>query len=247
MKKRLVIGNWKMYIESPEAAKKFAQALKRKAHAHPSVEVWLAPSFTLIPALAGALGRTKLKIGGQGLSVREGAHTGEVSARMLKGAGASFCIVGHSERRAMGESNEAVRIQLVRAAQEGLVPVLCVGELERDSQGAHFSFVEEQIASALRAGPVPKLVVAYEPIWAIGALQAMVPADIEEMIIFIRKTLAQFLGRETADKTRILYGGSVEGENAAAILDGSGASGLLVGRASADIDSFLKILIACKK
>lgn len=238
-----------MYVETPEVAKKFAAALKRKAHAHPGVEAWLAPSFTLVPVLGMALKRSAIKVGGQTLSAKGGAHTGEVSAAMLRAAGAHFVIVGHSEVRAAGVNNEGIRAQLVAADRAGLVPILCVGEQERDPQGAHFSVVQEQLSSALRQGPIAKLIVAYEPVWAIGksAEYAMRPSEVEEMLIFIRKTLAEYLGRDAAHKALVLYGGSIEPENARSILEESGASGLLVGHASAEADLFLQILTACKK
>jgi triosephosphate isomerase (TIM) len=256
MKKRLVIANWKMYIESPEAAKKFSAGLRRALPKLKGVEAWVAPAYTLLPTVAAALKGSTIKVGGQALSAQSGAHTSEVSGRMLKQVGASFTIVGHSERRAAGTSNEDVRAQLVVAAEAGLVPVLCIGELERPSStlGAsdrfdHFSYVEEQLRSALGAGPIAKLMVAYEPVWAIGksADAAMQPAEVEEMVIFIRKTLANLVGRETADKTTILYGGSVEPENADLLIKHGGVGGFLVGHASAELQSFLNILKACQK
>lgn len=249
MKKRLVIANWKQYVETPGEAKKFLAALKRRMPGLSGVEAWIAAPYTLIPALAG---KGAVKIGAQSLSAySEGAHTGEVSAAMLRHAGAAFSLVGHSERRAAGEGAQAVHEQLVRAVEAGLTPVLCVGESERTPEGAHFNAIEEQLLSALRGSQslMGKLVVAYEPVWAIGksGAEAMKPAELEETVIFIRKTLADSLGRTEALKVSILYGGSVEPENAAAFIAEGGINGLLVGRASAKNDSFLEILKACKK
>src|SRR3989344_5829280 len=250
--KRLVIANWKMYIESPEEAKGFVSSLKRKSASFTGVDAWIAPPFTLLSVLGG------IKLGGQAVSAhgsfdsaQDKAHTGEVSAAMLKSAGASFVIVGHSERRASGDTNEAVHAQLAAAAGVGLVPVLCVGERERTAEGAHFNFIEEQLASALRGAQslTSKLIVAYEPLWAIGktAKDAMQPDEVEETVIFIRKTLADILGRKDALKVPILYGGSVEPENAAQLFADGGVNGVLVGHASADIHSFLEIVKACRK
>lgn len=250
-KKRLVIGNWKMYVDSPVAAKKFAQSLRRKSRAFAGVDAALAPSFTLLPVVAAALKGSSIRVGSQTLSAHDGgAHTGDVSASMVKASGASFSIIGHSERRER-EDNAAIHAQLVAAASAGLAPVLCVGEKERTQDGAHFSYIEEQIRSALTGAQslAQKLVVAYEPVWAIGksASDAMKPQDVRETVIFIRKTLAQVVPREQAMRIPVLYGGSVEPDNAKELFAEGDVSGFLVGHASAELDSFIQILQACKK
>ena len=252
MKKILVVANWKMYVEDAEAAKTYAKALRAKLRSFPNATVSIAPSFILIPALAEALKRSSVAVGAQALSAApSGAHTGEVSAAMVKKAGAAFSIVGHSERRAMGEDNDMVRTQMLEAAKEGLGTVLCVGERERDTGGEHFSFIKEQLTTALTGLPrkaISKLVVAYEPVWAIGksASDAMKPQDVQEAAIFIRKTLNGILEPAQAKKVPILYGGSVEESNALPILKEGGVSGFLVVHASANLETFLPILKASK-
>jgi triosephosphate isomerase len=241
-----------MYISTPEEAKKFASALRRKARVFAGVDVVIAPSFTLLPLVTLALKGSPIKTSAQSVSVFEtGAHTGEVAAKMVKSFGASYSIVGHSERRAQGETDEMVRAQLGHAAAAGITPILCIGESERDHVGAYLAVVESQLREALKdfkKTGAPKLVVAYEPVWAIGksAEDAMKPAELREMSIFIKKTLAEHFERTAAMRVPILYGGSVEPSNAAALIKEGDINGFLVGHASADIDSFVEILKSCK-
>ncbi len=244
----MVVGNWKMYVETPDAAKKFATSLRKKARSFAGAEAWLAPAFPLITPVAVALKGSTIKVGAQTISIHaEGAHTGEVSAKMLKNIGVSFALVGHSERRAQGETDELIREQLMAALSSGLTAILCVGEVEREPDGSHFAQIANQIHRALQGVvPMGRLVVAYEPVWAIGkqAQDAMQGEDLEETAIFIRKILSEALGREAVSKVPILYGGSVEPANAAALMKEGGVNGFLVGHASADADSFIEILKA---
>lgn len=241
-----------MYVGSPDAAKKFASALRKKSRAFAGADAWLAPAFPLIMPVAAALKGSSIKVGAQTVSMHgEGAHTGEVSAAMLKAQGVSFVLVGHSERRAQGETDELVRAQLAAALSAGLTAILCVGEIEREPDGSHWAQVANQIHRALQ-GVTPiagRLIVAYEPVWAIGksAAEAMRGEDLEETAIFIRKILSEALGREAVSRVPILYGGSVEPENAGTLIKEGGINGFLVGHASANIDSFIDILKACKK
>jgi len=249
-KKRLVVGNWKMFIEEADEAREFALTLRRKVRGLSNVEVWLAPSHTLLGVVAETLKSSVIKVGAQSASTQnEPQHTGEVSATMLKDVGALFSIVGHSERRAAGETNQAVRTQLEQVTATGLAPLLCVGEREREVDGEHFEFIEQQLTSALQAlapAAIKKLVVAYEPVWAIGkhAGDAMKPSELQEMVIFIRKMLTDLLGRRVASRIPILYGGSVEAANATSLLKEGGVSGFLVGHASAQVETFLPIIKA---
>jgi triosephosphate isomerase len=250
-KKLLVAGNWKMYVGDAEEAHALALGLRRRARKLSNVEIFVAPPFPFIADVAKTLESSPIAVGAQAAAAHEGeAHTGEVSGAMLKSVGASFAIVGHSERRTMGETNDLVRQALEEAAGAGLSVLLCVGEREREAEGEHFSFIEAQLSSALADLPknfLRKVVVAYEPVWAIGksAAEAMTPPELEQMVIFVRKTLADLTDRKTAIRTRVLYGGSVEPGNAHDLLK-AGVDGFLVGHASASLETFGGILDACK-
>lgn len=258
MKKRLVVGNWKMYVTDADQAREFALGLRKRVRGLTGIDVRIAPPFPFLAELADVFASSPVAVGAQALSpYADAPHTGDVSGEMLKSVGVSFAIVGHSERRLSpqagisGETNDMVRVSLERAAASGLAPILCVGEREREADGEHFVFIEAQLSSALKNIPksaLRKLVIAYEPVWAIGkqASDAMKPADVREMLIFIRKVLADVLDRSTALKLPILYGGSVEPDNAPALLAEGGVSGFLVGHASTKLDDFLSILRSCR-
>jgi triosephosphate isomerase (TIM) len=252
-KRTLIVGNWKMYVERAEEAKKFAAGLRRKSAAYTNADIFLAPPYTLIPLLSNAFKNSKIKVGAQNVSqFVDEKRTGEVSAHMAKVAGATFALVGHSERRAMGESNEVVRKQLGDALAAGLTAVLCIGESERDQAGLYLSVITSQLSSALDKLPAVKpgkLVVAYEPVWAIGkaAQDAMKGSELREISIFIKKTLTQYMERAAALKVPILYGGAVEASNARALILEGDVQGLLVGHASSHLETFTGILKAIKK
>ena len=250
-KRRLVVANWKMYITSPEEARRFASTLRRKSRLYKGVEVMVAPAFPLLPVVAEKFKGSAIKVAAQAVSQFEDApHTGDVSAAMLKAIGVPYVIVGHSERRATGETDEVVHDQLERALLGGLHAILCVGERERDAAGSHFSLIESQLAVLKNLPPkaVSKIVIAYEPVWAIGktSAEAMKGAELREMSIFIKKTLAEQFDRAAALKVPILYGGSVEPDNAHSLMAEGDINGFLVGHASANVDSFLEILKAVR-
>ena len=174
-----------------------------------------------------------------------GAFTGEVSASMLADMGVSYVIVGHSERRKMGETDETISKKVNMVADKGMMAVLCVGEQDRDGQGAYLDFLKEQIRTSLTNFPkkaLAQLIVAYEPVWAIGAKEAMTPGLIHEMTIFIKKTLSDMFGQEGAMTVPILYGGSVNFRNAAEIISVGEVDGLLVGRESVNPPGFDELL-----
>lgn len=252
MKKILIAANWKLYITEVEDAKNLAARIKRKAATLKNIDMVLMPTAPLIGTVAGALRRSTAVAGAQTVSpFVDGAYTGYESAAAVKSAGAKWTLVGHSERRA-DEGEEVIQKQVQAAVKAGLSVMLCVGETERDPQGAHFSLIERQLSSALAHFPNPpagggtKLAVAYEPVWAIGksAAEACKPSDLEEMSIFIRRALTELFDRSAATKTPILYGGSVDGTNARDLLMQGGVSGFLVGRASTNAKSLFEIIDA---
>ncbi len=254
-KKPIIIANWKAYLTRVEEVQRFALSYTRVAKKYTHVDLSVAPPFVLLPAALAAFKKVNVRIAAQSVSpFVDEKQTGEVEASMLKSLGVPQVIVGHSERRhptvGAGESNDIVRAQVAAAAKSGLTIVLCVGEQERDAAGTHFSTIASQLTSALEkaVAPATKLMVAYEPVWAIGksAKDAMQPADVHEMVIFIRKTLVEILGRTAGVKVPILYGGSVEAANAQELLQQGGVSGFLVGHASTKVDSLTALLDAVR-
>ncbi len=185
-----------------------------------------------------------LRIGAQGVAADVAvAQTGFVNASQLKSLGAEYVIVGHSEMRARGETNESVALQTMRLLEKKLKPIICVGERDRDMQGWYLSDIKEQLEVVLAAIPkagIKNTVIAYEPVWAIGAqaLREATPAECREMIIFIRKIISDLHGEKVANSIPILYGGSVNDENAKSFIIEGTAQGLLVGRVSLEPKRF---------
>lgn len=211
------------------------------------VETVICPPFPYLGLFAHG-GTTRVSLGAQDVFWANFARaTGEISPEMLKDLGVSHCIVGHSERRSLGETDEIVSKKLRAVLAEGLTPIVCVGEKERDAEGRYFDVLKTQIAascSGLTRAQLRDISVAYEPLWAIGksAREAMEPRVIREMSIFIQKILADLYGEEAAKLPRILYGGSAEEGNTASILIEGGVNGLLVGHASLNAEGFAKML-----
>jgi len=243
---KLLIANWKMAPETPKQALVLAKATvaiakKTKKHLHLVVCV----PFVYLTSVHTSV-RT-LVLGAQDVATTTSvASTGKISAPLIKGTGATYCIVGHSETRALGDTNETVKEKVERLLEAKLNPILCVGEKERDSHGWYLSTVKDQIESALGGVAKPQLkrfVIAYEPVWAIGstATREATPAECTEMIMFIRKILVDMYDEKTARVVSILYGGSVSEENAEAFVTDGGANGLLVGRVSLQSKRFAKL------
>lgn len=245
----LIVANWKAYIETREDAQKLFTLAKRLSSAVRRVRIVLAPPAPCISMLSVG-NRSKVAIGAQDISdTTAGAATGEITGGILRSLGVTYVIVGHSERRAKGESEALILEKVRRALVNRLTPILCVGEHERDEDARYLLFIKQQIASVFSAlTPKERLavVVAYEPVWAIGkrASDAPSPQDIGEMMRYIRKVLGEYLPGKTAAKAPILYGGSVEPENIRGIAGGSDVDGFLVGHASVDAKMFTGLVKA---
>ena len=250
--RNLIAANWKMHktrAEARDLARALADALAA-APASPSAEVVLFPPFTAFEAVREGLGEAKIGFGGQDVYPAEsGAFTGEISPGMLLDAGCSWVLTGHSERRhILGESSVLVGEKTAFALKQGLCVILCVGEsLAEREAGRLEDVLQAQLADGLAKVPaeaVSRLAVAYEPVWAIGTGKVASAEDIAAAHAFVRSRLNALPGTEAGQSVRILYGGSVKPENAAGILALDNVDGLLVGGASLQAETFLRIIRA---
>lgn len=245
-RKKLIAANWKMHKTVAEAAA-FAAEFVPMLESIPGCDLVVFPPATALATLSRAFKATRVAVGAQNVHWEaSGAFTGEVSVEMIADAGGTWTIVGHSERRHLfGETDEAVARKLGAALAGGLSPILCVGEkLESRQAGEAESVVRRQLDAAFAprsAGDLSRVVVAYEPVWAIGTGQTATPGDAETMHRFIRRTVEARFGAEAASTLRILYGGSVKPDNAAGLLGRPGVDGALVGGASLEAGSFADI------
>ncbi|MDP3962294.1 MAG: triose-phosphate isomerase [bacterium] len=248
MKRKIIVGNWKMnpttLSEAVNLFKKVKNTAQRLAHTH----VIVCPPFPYITKFTSSTAKPSVGIGAQNAFFEErGAFTGEVSPVMLRDLGVSHVIIGHSERRAEGESDEIVAKKVQAVLESGIHPIVCVGEKDRDAHGLYLDILRIQIKNSLAMIPkrlANQLVIAYEPVWAIGSKEPMEPAVIEETVIFIRKILADIFGQENALRTVILYGGSINFRNAPDIIIRGKVDGLLVGGESVNIPGFTELLKA---
>ncbi len=237
----LVAGNWKMHLSRQEA-EDFCDHLIVPPRPH--AEVVLFPSFPLLPAVAQRLEGSWAECGGQDLHPEaEGAHTGDVSGPQLVDAGCSWVLCGHSERRQdHGEDDNLVGLKVAAAVTHGLLPMICVGETgEQRQSGKTFEVLERQLNAALRQRP-RLFALAYEPIWAIGTGETATPEIAQEAHAHLRESLADLIGADAAAVKRILYGGSVNPENAANLAAREDIDGFLVGGASLDPERFSSII-----
>jgi triosephosphate isomerase len=251
-RKAFVCGNWKMHRNTGETVA-LVRELRAKLNESASVEVGIAPPFTALAAAGQALVGSFIRLAGQNCHFeKQGAFTGEVSAAMLKDVGCDTVILGHSERRQyFGETDGVVNKRARAALDEGLTPIVCVGETLAEREGGRtLAVVGAQVKACLSgfsAKDVEAAVIAYEPVWAIGTGKVATPAQVQEVHLAIRGWLAELGGKAAADKCRIQYGGSVKPDNAAELMALPDVDGALVGGASLKADDFAKIVAAAKR
>ncbi|HEY8462500.1 MAG TPA: triose-phosphate isomerase [Bacillota bacterium] len=247
MRKPIIAGNWKMFKTIPEA-EQLVNAVVRELAGDNRVEVVFCPPFTSLSAVGKILQNTPYKLAAQNLHWKnEGAYTGEISPLMLKDLGCDYVIIGHSERREyFGETDATVNLKVQAALAAGIKPIICVGEtLPQREAGETEGLIKRQTEAALSrldAAAVAGVVIAYEPIWAIGTGKSSDGADANRVIGLIRQTVEQMFGGQAASAIRIQYGGSVKPENIREFMDQPEIDGALVGGASLKADSFLKII-----
>ncbi len=248
-RKPLIAGNWKMF-KTPDQAVKDAARLAELVKGSDNADVMIAPTYACLVPVSQALKNSAVALGGQNMHWEdEGAFTGELSATMLKASGCSHVIIGHSERRQyFGETDDGVNKKIHAAIKGGLVAVMCVGETEEErDQGNTLNVLDKQLKQGLKdvslSGESESLVVAYEPVWAIGTGKTATSDQAQEAHAHIRKGLEELLGKELAKSIRILYGGSVKPANIAELMKRPDIDGGLVGGASLDPETFSKIVL----
>jgi triosephosphate isomerase len=247
-RKPVIAGNWKMYKLIADSVRTAVELKPLVANAN-HCEVVIAPVFTAIKSVADRLEGSNIGVAGQDCSTesKHGAHTGEVAADMLKDAGASYAIVGHSERRQFyHETDSFVNLKTLAALGAGLTVILCVGEtLEQRESGVAERVVRGQLEGGLRdltASDLDRIIIAYEPVWAIGTGRTATPEQAQEMHAFVRRVFADRFSQEAASRLRVLYGGSVKPDNIEGLMKQPDVDGALVGGASLEAETFARIV-----
>ena len=247
MRTPIIAGNWKMYKTVADTVK-YVKEFRVMVKDITDVEIVVAPPFTAVHAAAEAARNSNVVIAAQDLYwEREGAFTGQVSAQMVREAGAEYVIIGHSERRTLfGETDTAVNQKTVAAFAAGLTPIVCIGEtLDQRDRNETLAVLDRQITQGLEGltgAQLAQLVIAYEPVWAIGTGRTATPAQAGEAHTHIRGRLRQWFGAEAAEACHVIYGGSVKPENARDLVGQADVDGALVGGASLDIRAFFEII-----
>ena len=243
-----VVANWKMKPGTIGEAKKLFLDVKKLAVRLSKTTLVICPPVAFLSELHKLYVGAKLAFGAQDIHREpKGSYTGEISAEMVHSVGASYTIIGHSEQRALGDTNSDVNKKIHVALKEKLTTIICIGESRRDESGAYLTFLTQELHEAFKdvsKSALKNVILAYEPIWAIGKTgkEAMLPSDVHETVLFLRKVLSECYDKKTAFALPVLYGGSVEAENAEALLREGGVNGFLVGHASLVPTEFSTIL-----
>lgn len=252
MRKKFVAGNWKMYKDKSETLELISE-LKSKLNTYiPDVEIAICPPFTSLELASELIKNSPIRLGAQNMhSEIEGAYTGEISAKMLKSFGVEYVILGHSERRTyFKETDEFINQKIRRAIEFDLRPIFCLGEtLEERENGKTFEVVDNQLIKGLFSISridLEKIVIAYEPVWAIGTGRTATPEQAQEVHAFLRKKISEIYDTEVASRIKILYGGSVKPENARDLFMQPDIDGGLIGGACLKADSFYQIILAAQ-
>jgi len=247
-KQKLVIANWKMNPPMSLEAEHIFSEIKKTGVRLKNTHAVVCPPSVFLGDLQAVYSGEKVSIGAQDVFwEKSGSYTGEVSIGQLKDSGVRYVLVGHSERRALGETNDVVKKKLDTVLAAGMTAVLCVGETKRDSHGDYLAFITEELRTALfdvSEKDMKSVIIAYEPVWAIGksGAEAMGPHDMHQMTLFVRKILMSMFQKSVASKIKIIYGGSVERSNAEELIKDGEVDGFLVGHASLDAKHFSDIL-----
>lgn len=249
---KLIIANWKMNPQSKKDAEILFKKTSVFTKSAKNTDVVICPPFPFL-FIKEKIKNKSIKLGSQDVFFeKEGSYTGEVSSSMLKNFEVEYCLVGHSERRVLGDTNDQVNKKILAALKSKITPVFCIGERDRDANGFYLSFIKQQITegiSGVLKPQVKSIVIAYEPIWAIGsaAKREATPAEFTEIRIFIKKIISDLYDIKTVNDIRIIYGGSVNPDNAMSFLLEGGADGLLVGRDSLTPKKFGQIINLANK
>jgi triosephosphate isomerase len=253
MNTKLIIANWKMNPKSAEEAKKIITDINKQSKSFGDVKLVVCPPFIFLNEVSEVISTSKkIALGAQDVFVGQGvSHTGEVGIDQLKKAGVKYILVGHSERRATLDSDEVVKNKMLGSLEAGFKTILCVGEKERNEHGDHYHEVKRQLENAIIKLPkkfIKDLVIAYEPVWAIGKPEneAIKPDQLHEITIFIKRLLSDTLGPKEMEKVRILYGGSVTKNNFKKIIEEGNVDGLLIGRESLKVENLVELIKGIK-
>jgi triosephosphate isomerase len=248
MRRKVIAGNWKMHKDLSESQNLISKLTIELSKEDVKCDIIICPPFTSLSEAAALVKNTKVKLGAQNMHFEDkGAFTGEVSATMLKSVGCEYVILGHSERRAIfNESDEMINKKIKKALDSGLRPIFCIGEtLQQRESGKMNDVIKRQVTEGLQhisKGEMEKVIIAYEPVWAIGTGVTAAPHQAQEVHVYVRQLTSDIFGEDTAENLIIQYGGSVKPGNAGELLSQSDIDGALVGGACLEADSFLKII-----